>query len=54
MINLAFFVKFYLRVPSSVIPAEAGIQKLLILLDSRVRGNDNNAGYNFLKNQILL
>ena len=32
-----------LRVPSSVIPAEAGIQKLLILLDSRVRGNDNDA-----------
>jgi len=31
-----------LRVPSSVIPAEAGIQKPLILLDSRLRGNDKS------------
>ncbi len=27
--------------PFTVIPAEAGIQNLLKLLDSRLRGNDN-------------
>jgi hypothetical protein len=39
---------------SSVIPAEAGIQKLLILLDSHVRGNDNDTEQTFLKYQILI
>jgi hypothetical protein len=52
-----------LTVPSSVIPAEAGIQKLLTLPDSRsllktcrdkLRGNDNLAVTNFSLNINIL
>ena len=44
------------KVPKPVIPSKAGVHKHLIILDSRVRGNDENEWfltfYEFIKVDI--
>ena len=44
------------KVSKAVTPANAGVQKCLIFLDSRVRGNDENGSfltfYEFVKLEI--